>query len=107
MNRKSLLMAASMLAVTSLYSCQPGDDTVRLAVIDKLNNSPGVSAEVKDGVVDLNGEVPNDSAKVAAEDAVKHVNGVKAVNNNIMVEPVIPPPPPMPDDSGVHQSGQQ
>ncbi|SFW71660.1 BON domain-containing protein [Chitinophaga sancti] len=103
MDRKSLLMAASLLVVPSLYSCQPGDDTVKLAVIDKLNNSPGISAEVKDGVVDLNGEVPNDSAKVAAEDAVKKVNGVKAVNNNIMVEPVIPTPPPMPEDTGGQQ----
>lgn len=99
MDCKSLLMAASMLVVTGLYSCQPGDDTVKLAVIDKLNNSPGITADVKDGIVDLNGEVPNDSAKVAAEDAVKKVNGVKAVNNNIMVEPVIPPLPPMPEDT--------
>lgn len=92
-------MAASTLVVTSLYSCQPADDTVKLAVIDKLNNSPGITANVKDGVVDLNGEVPNDSAKVAAEDAVKNVNGVKAVNNNIMVEPALPPLPPMPEDT--------
>ncbi|WP_083723283.1 BON domain-containing protein [[Flexibacter] sp. ATCC 35208] len=99
MDCKSLLMAASTLVVTSLYSCRPGDDTLKLAVIDKLNNSPGITAEVKDGIVDLNGEVPNDSAKVAAEDAVKNINGVKAVNNNIMVEPVIPPLPPMPEDT--------
>lgn len=99
MDCKSLLMATSMLVVTCLYSCQPGDDTVKLAVIDKLNNSPGITVDVKDGIVDLNGEVPNDSAKVAAEDAVKKINGVKVVNNNIMVEPVIPPPPPMPEDT--------
>jgi hypothetical protein len=99
MIRRSLLIPASLLAVASLYSCKPGDETVKVAVLDKLNNSPGISAEVKNGVVDLNGEVPNDSVKVAAEDAVKKVNGVKVVNNNIVVEPVVPPPPPLPVDT--------
>lgn len=99
MIRRSLLVAAGLLVVASLYSCQPGDETVKVAVLDKLNNSPGISAEVKNGIVDLNGEVPNDSAKVAAEDAVKRVNGVKVVNNNIVVEPVVPTPPPLPGDT--------
>lgn len=92
MIRRSLLVTA-ILVVANLYSCQPGDETIKVAVIDKLNNSPGISAEVKDGIVDLNGEVPNDSAKVAAEDAVKKVNGVKVVNNNLVVEPIVPPLP--------------
>ena len=86
-------MAAIILAAVSLYSCQPGDSTVQMAVNERLNTSPNVSAEVKGGIVTLSGDVQNDSAKTAAETAVKGVNGVKSINNNIMVQPPVPPPP--------------
>lgn len=83
-----------MFLAVCLFACQPSDTNVQQAVNEKLTATPGVSAEVKEGVVTLNGEVPDDASKVAAEDAVKGVNGVKSVTNNIMVQAAVPPPPP-------------
>ncbi|WP_089834632.1 BON domain-containing protein [Chitinophaga filiformis] len=106
MKCKTFLMAGTMFLAVCLFSCQPSDSNVQQSVNEKLTATPGVSAEVKEGVVTLSGEVPDEAAKMAAEDAVKGVNGVKAVTNNIMVQAAVPPPPPpaaadttMPKDS--------
>ncbi|UPK70602.1 BON domain-containing protein [Chitinophaga filiformis] len=96
MKCKTFLMAGMMFLAVCLFACQPSDSNVQQAVNEKLTATPGVSAEVKEGVVTLNGEVPDEAAKMAAEDAVKGVNGVKAVTNNIMVQAAVPPPPPPP-----------
>lgn len=97
-NCKNLLTAFLALTMSvCFFSCKPSDDKVQKEVNDKLATaSPGVSAEVKDGVATLSGEVINESAKTSAEDAAKGVKGVKSITNNIMVTPPPPPPPPMP-----------
>lgn len=87
-------MAGMMFLAVCLFSCSPSDSSVQQSVNEKLTASPGVTAEVKEGAVTLNGEVADDAAKMAAEDAVKGVSGVKSVTNNIMVQAAVPPPPP-------------
>lgn len=58
---------------------------------------PGVTVEVKDGVVTLNGKVTNEADKAAVEAAVKAMDakesGVKSVTNNIVVEAPVAPEP--------------
>ncbi|SFN87308.1 BON domain-containing protein [Chitinophaga sp. YR627] len=94
MKCKTFLMAGMMFLAVCLFACSPSDSSVQQSVNEKLTASPGVTAEVKEGVVTLNGEVADDAAKTAAEDAVKGVSGVKSVTNNIMVQAAVPPPPP-------------
>lgn len=94
MKCRTFLMAGMMFLAVSLFSCSPSDSSVQQSVNEKLTASPGVTAEVKEGVVTLNGEVADDAAKMAAEDAVKGVSGVKSVTNNVMVQAAVPPPPP-------------
>lgn len=102
MKLRSYLMAGLMLLAVCLFACKPNDSKIQQAVNEKLSASPGVSAEVKGGVVTLNGEVADEAAKTAAEDAVKGVKGVKSVTNNIMIQAPAPPPAPAvsinPDD---------
>lgn len=94
MTNRSLLLAGLLLISVSLVSCQPGDNTIQQNVNEKLASTPGVTADVKDGVVTLNGEVADDAAKITAEESAKSVSGVKSVNNNVMVQAPVPPPPP-------------
>lgn len=57
---------------------------------------PGVTVEVKNGVVTLNGTVSNEADKVAVENAVKDLDakesGVRSINNNIVVAEAAPVP---------------
>jgi hyperosmotically inducible protein len=95
MRNKSLLMAGLFFIAISLFSCQPSDTTIQQGVNEKLAGTPGVTAEVKGGVVILNGDVSDDAAKTSAEESVKSVSGVKSVTNNLMVQaPVQTPTPP-------------
>lgn len=48
----------------------------------------GVNATVADGVVTLTGQCNDDNCKTNAENAVKDIDGVKKVVNNITVVPV-------------------
>lgn len=92
---KKLLMACCLFAGLFLFACKPNDSKLQQAVTEKLMATPGVSATVKDGVVTLNGEVTDDTAKQTAEDAAKNVKGVKSVTNNITVQVPVPTPPPV------------
>lgn len=100
MKCKTLLMAGLMFMAVGLYSCAPSDATVQQDVNAKISSVSGVTAEVKEGVVTLSGEVADDATKAAAEDSVKSVKGVKSVSNNIMVQAPVPPPPPTSDTTG-------
>lgn len=93
MKCKTFLMAGMMFLAICLFACQPSDTSVEQAVNEQLTATPGVSADVKDGAVTLSGEVSDEVTKMAAEDAVKGVSGVKSVTNNIMVQAAVPPPP--------------
>ena len=92
---KKLLMACCLLAGIFLFACKPNDSKLQQAVNEKLMAPPGVSATVKDGVVTLNGEVTDDTAKQTAEDAAKNVKGVKSVTNHITVQVPVPTPSPV------------
>jgi hypothetical protein len=52
-------------------------------------NFAGVNASVTDGVVTLTGQCNDDNCKTNAEQAVKDIDGVKKVVNNITVAPVV------------------
>lgn len=101
MNRKSLAFALLMVMGVFFFACKPSDSKIQKAVNEKLSTIPGITAEVKSGVVTLNGEVTDDAAKAAAEEALKGVSGVKSVTNNITVKAPEPAPAPVtinPDD---------
>ncbi|NSL89653.1 BON domain-containing protein [Chitinophaga solisilvae] len=86
MNRKSLAFALLMMMGVFIFACKPSDSKLQKAVNEKLSAIPGITADVKGGVVTLNGEVADEAAKSAAEEAAKAVSGIKSVNNNITVK---------------------
>lgn len=96
MNLKQTSIAFALVAglAVGMTSCksQEKKDAEAKAKIEAV--APGVTVEVKDGVATLNGEFADESAKAAAEEAAKKVDGVKSVVNNTTVTP--PPPPPAP-----------
>lgn len=94
MTNRSLLMAGLLFFSVSFYACQPSDSTIQQGVNEKLAGTPGITADVKSGVVSLSGEVSDDAAKTSAEESVKSVSGVKSVSNNIMVQAPVPAPTP-------------
>jgi hypothetical protein len=79
-----------------MISCKgkPKDADIQANVTTALQATPGVSADVKDGVVTLSGTVSSDADKAAAEAAAAAAKDVKSVTNNITVTP--PPPPSEP-----------
>lgn len=99
LNRYRTLLVISGL-ILMFAACKPSDASIAEAVKGKVTAlSPAITSEVKDGVVTLAGQVPDDATKAAAETALQGVKGVKSVVNNITVPP--PPPPPVqinPDD---------
>lgn len=99
MNRKFLAIALLMVMGIFLFACKPSDSKIQQAVNEKLSTIPGITADVKSGVVTLSGEVTDDAAKAAAEEALKSVSGVKSVTNNITVKAPEPAPVTVnPDD---------
>ena len=96
MNLKQAALAFALVTglATGLTSCksQEKKDAEAKAKIEAA--APGVTAEVKDGVATLSGELATDAARTAAEDAAKKVDGVKSVSNNTTVTP--PPAAPAP-----------
>jgi hyperosmotically inducible protein len=69
------------------------DDAIRDKVMLKLAQDTVVKGgnlkiEVKDGVVTLDGKVEKDNQKSKAEKLAKKVQGVKSVNNQIVVSHV-------------------
>jgi osmotically-inducible protein OsmY len=66
------------------------DKTLRDDILAELDFEPGVEAEgigvaVHHGVVTLSGQVNNHSEKIRAEEAVRRVNGVRAIAEEITV----------------------
>jgi len=94
LNYLIVLASATMIAAT-LSSCGPKDADIKAAVTKQMQAMPdmsGMTADVKDGVVTLSGEVKDDATKAMCETVAKGVAGVKSVVNNCTVAP--PPPPP-------------
>lgn len=99
-----LALAAAVVLVTFVAGCtttqtpgeQVDDAAISTAVKAKLaearfSNIVNVETNVTNGIVTLAGEVPNAQVKADAEAAVREVNGVKGVNNNLQVKS--PPTP--------------
>ncbi|WP_089903902.1 BON domain-containing protein [Chitinophaga arvensicola] len=92
----TLILSMGILFMVSCKS-KPKDADIQAAVTTALQSTPGVSADVKDGVVTLSGAVASQADKDAAEAAVKLNQGVKSVVNNVTVTPPPPPPAPTPE----------
>lgn len=93
---KYKFLTVLMLAITMFVAaCGKSDTDVTKAASDKLtaDKVTGVTVVVKDGVAALTGEVADVTVKSKAEAAVKGVEGVKSVTNNITLKPVPTPEP--------------
>jgi osmotically-inducible protein OsmY len=97
MNLKQTALAVVLVAgiATGMTSCksQEKKDAETKSKIEAA--VPGVTVTVKDGVATLNGEMADDAAKAAAEEAAQKVDGVKSVVNNTTVAPPLPAPAPV------------
>ena len=93
------LTALSLMLVLFAAACGKKDADIQKAAQDKLaaDNVPGATVSVKDGVATLTGEVADITVKSKAEAAVKGVDGVKSVTNNLTLKP-LPTPVPAPPD---------
>jgi len=96
MKLKHLTAVVLSMGLMFMISCKgkPKDADIQAAVVTALQTTPGVNADVKDGVATLTGAVATQADKDAAENAAKVTAGVKSVVNNITVTPPPPPPPP-------------
>ncbi|PUZ27180.1 BON domain-containing protein [Chitinophaga costaii] len=96
MKLKQLTTAFLAAGLMFMISCKgkPKDSDVQAAVTTALQTTPGVSADVKEGVVTLSGTVSSQADKDAAESAAKLSQGVTSVVNNISVTPPAPAPAP-------------
>ena len=96
---KRLFVAMAFIATLSyLPACKSGpkDEEIKTEVDAVLASEPsfaGLTAEVKDGVVTVNGMVADPSVKTSLNSHVIGVKGVKSVTDNTSVAP---PPPPAP-----------
>jgi len=92
MKLKKLLMVTAIAATAAIFTgCSPKDADIKTAIEEKIKTT-GASADVKDGVATLTGEVKDADAKALAEKEAATVKGVKSVINNITV--AAPPPAP-------------
>ena len=108
MNLKQTSIAFAIVAglAVGMTSCK-SQEKKDLEAKQKIEAaSPGVTAEVKDGVATLSGEFADDATKVAVEQAAQKVDGIKSVVNNITVA-TIPAPAPVvinPDEALIASS---
>ncbi|MCW3087817.1 MAG: transport-associated protein [Sediminibacterium sp.] len=92
MSIQKIIGCAAVASVLFLSSCGPKDADLNQSVtISVQSAAPGVSSDVKEGVVTLSGQVNDESTRRAAEDAARNTKGVKSVVNNITI--MAPPPP--------------
>lgn len=82
-----------LLSFFQLQSCKGKnkDADINTAIQSKTQTDAsfaGVNATVTDGVVTLTGQCNDENCKTSAENAVKDIDGVKKVVNNITVVPV-------------------
>ena len=88
-NRTLAFLTAATLSI-SVAGCGPKDADIAASASQALASVPGATVSVANGVATISGQVADSAARLAAETAVKAVNGVKSVVNNVTVTP--PPP---------------
>jgi hyperosmotically inducible protein len=86
----ALVFAAAVLASTA--SAGPSDAWITTKAKAALLATKGVSVtsidvDTKQGLVTLTGKVPTENAREKAEAVVKDLNGVKSVDNRLIIEP--------------------
>jgi outer membrane biosynthesis protein TonB len=89
------------------------DDTITTQIQAKMYSEPllkaaSVNVSSKDGIVTLTGVVPDDAARLAAENIASKTNGVKQVIDSTTMAPPAAPvaesvPPPAPEPAPVPQ----
>lgn len=77
----------------TLATMSSAEEALREAVVNELTMDPGVrgieiGVVVEDGVVTLTGHVESLRVRVAAERAVKRVDGVRSIANDLLVKRV-------------------
>lgn len=86
----------AVVLTVRFVSCKPKHADIKVAiekVISAMPDASGATIEVKDGIATISGVFKDESAKAAAEAAIKAVKGVKTVVNNGTVEvPVVEVP---------------
>lgn len=89
----ALLFAGVIMVALPACKHKPSDTQIQTSVQAALANYPGISAEVKDGVVTLSGNVTSSDDKANIETTVNGLtkDGVKSLVDNITVTP--PPAP--------------
>src|SRR3954453_4621856 len=85
---------AFLLIISGFFmpSCkQNRDPEIQTAIASETQTNPnlaGVSATVVHGVVTLTGQCPDEDCRKNAEKAIKKIDGVTHITNNIIVAPV-------------------
>jgi hyperosmotically inducible protein len=88
----TVMVAASLFFV----SCGPKDADIKANVDSAIQADPmfaGASADVKDGIVTLTGQMKDAECKEMCAKKLKDIKGVKSVVDNATIAP--PPPPPV------------
>ncbi len=87
------IVFVSLLTISGILmqSCKQNRDAeIQTAISSETqtnSNLAGVSATVVDGVVTLTGQCPDEDCRKNAEKAVKKIDGVTDITNNIIVAP--------------------
>ena len=91
MNLKNLLtvvvLSGSLAFATVSCKSKVSDADLRAKVESSISSNPGVTVDVKEGVVTLSGTVATEDERMAIENSAKSADskGVKSVVNNIVV----------------------
>jgi len=84
-------LARVLALCVAVAACGPKDADIQADADKAIAATPGMTVAVASGVATISGQAADESAKTAAEGAVKAVKGVKSVVNNATVAP--PPAP--------------
>lgn len=87
-----IFLAVFLLTSMFCYSCKTkdADADIQAKISEKFAATPELnraSVLVSDGVATLSGTVENEATKAQAASVAKEINGVKLVNNQILVTP--------------------
>ena len=93
MNKSLMYLASAVMMSFLCVGCSTNDPGITTAVKSKLAADERTSAmkidvDTKERVVTLNGTVPTQAEKAAAEQVAKNTEGVTSVVNNLMVAAV-------------------
>jgi osmotically-inducible protein OsmY len=91
-NLRLLLWGFAFSVAVQFTACKGGakDSDIQTSFNQKVQTDAklsNITASVKDGVVTLSGQCPDEECRMYAEQSAKEIKGVKSVNNNITVTP--------------------